>query len=99
MLSQYLRGQLLVMGVLAAFNPIALMIAGFAIALPLRILTGLAVFIPYVGFATGLALALLAVLLQFGTSYGFVAVALIYGIGQILEASSRRRASSESASA
>jgi predicted PurR-regulated permease PerM len=85
MLSQYLRGQLLVMGALAAFYPIALMIAGFDIALPVGLLTGLAVFIPYVGFATGLALALLAALLQFGDWYGFGAVAVVYGIGQILE--------------
>jgi predicted PurR-regulated permease PerM len=42
MLLQYLRGQLLVMGVLAVFYPIALSIAGFEIALPLGILTGLA---------------------------------------------------------
>jgi predicted PurR-regulated permease PerM len=85
MLAQYLRGQMLVMGVLAAFYPIALTIAGFEIALPVGVFTGLAVFIPYVGFATGLALALLAALLQFGNSYGFGAVAVVYGIGQILE--------------
>jgi predicted PurR-regulated permease PerM len=85
MLSQYLRGQLLVMGVLAVFYAVALYIAGFEIALPVGIFTGLAVFIPYIGFATGLALALLAALLQFGDWYGFGAVALIYGIGQILE--------------
>jgi predicted PurR-regulated permease PerM len=84
-LSQYLRGQMLVMAVLAAFYPVALTIAGFEIALPLGIVTGLAVFIPYVGFATGLALALLAALLQFGTCYGFCLVAVIYGTGQILE--------------
>jgi predicted PurR-regulated permease PerM len=84
-LSQYLRGQLLVMGVLAAFYGLALTVAGFEIALPVGVFTGLAVFIPYVGFATGLALALLAALLQFGNLYGFIAVAVIYGIGQILE--------------
>jgi predicted PurR-regulated permease PerM len=70
MLSQYLRGQLLVMGVLAAFYPIALTIAGFEIALPVGLLTGLAVFIPYIGFATGLVFALLATLLQFGSWRG-----------------------------
>lgn len=85
MLSQYLRGQLLVMGVLAVFYAVALSIAGFEIALPVGIFTGLAVFIPYIGFATGLALALLAALLQFGDWYGFGAVALIYGFAQILE--------------
>jgi predicted PurR-regulated permease PerM len=84
-LSQYLRGQLLVMGVLAAFYAIALAIAGFEIALPVGIFTGLAVFIPYVGFAIGLALALLAALLQYGDWYGFAAVAVVYGTGQILE--------------
>jgi len=84
-LSQYLRGQLLVMVVLATFYPIALALAGFGVALPVGLFTGLAVFIPYVGFATGLVLALLAALLQFGDWYGFGAVVLIYGIGQVLE--------------
>jgi predicted PurR-regulated permease PerM len=85
MLSQYLRGQLLVMGVLAAYYPIALTIAGFEIALPVGLFTGLAVFIPYVGFAIGLAFALLAALLQFGSWYGIGAVVVVYSIGQILE--------------
>lgn len=85
MLSQYLRGQLLVMVALATFYPVALGLAGFGVALPVGVFTGLAVFIPYVGFATGLVLALLAALLQFGDWYGFGAVALIYGIGQVLE--------------
>ncbi len=85
MLSQYLRGQLLVMAVLAVYYALALTIAGFEIALPVGIFTGLAVFIPYVGFATGLVLALVAALLQFGDWYGFGAVAAIYGFGQLLE--------------
>ncbi|MGF6756343.1 AI-2E family transporter [Paraburkholderia sp. GAS42] len=85
MLSQYLRGQLLVMGVLAVYYAVALFIAGFEIALPVGIFTGLAVFIPYIGFATGLILALVAATLQFGDWYGFGAVAVAYGFGQILE--------------
>lgn len=85
MLSQYLRGQLLVIVALATFYPVALGLAGFSVALPVGLFTGLAVFIPYIGFATGLVLALLAALLQFGDWYGFGAVVLIYGIGQVLE--------------
>jgi predicted PurR-regulated permease PerM len=85
MLAQYLRGQLLVMGILAAYYAIALSIAGFEVALPVGIFTGLAVLIPYLGFATGLVLALVAALLQFGNLYGFGAVAIVYGVGQILE--------------
>ncbi|MGF6506176.1 AI-2E family transporter [Paraburkholderia sp. 32] len=85
MLSQYLRGQLLVMGVLAVFYPIALTLAGLDIALPIGLFTGFAVFIPYVGFALGLTLALLAALLQFGGWYGIGVVAAVYGTGQVLE--------------
>lgn len=85
MLAQYLRGQLLVMAILAAFYAIALSVAGFEVALPVGVFTGLAVLIPYLGYATGLVLALVAALLQFGSWYGFGAVALIYGVGQVLE--------------
>ena len=85
MLSQYLRGQLLVMAVLAAYYALTLTLAGFEIALPVGAFTGLAVFIPYVGYCTGLALALCAALLQFGDWYGVGAVAAIYGVGQVLE--------------
>ena len=84
-LSKFLRGQVLVMLILAVYYSAALGIARFEIALPVGILTGLLVFIPYAGFATGLVLALLAATLQFGNLYGFVAVAVIYGLGQVLE--------------
>nr|WP_244197652.1 AI-2E family transporter [Caballeronia ptereochthonis] len=85
MMSQYLRGQLLVVGILALFYPIALKIVGLDIALPVGLLTALAVFIPYIGFATALAFALLAAFLQFGNWYGLGAVIVVYGAGQILE--------------
>jgi predicted PurR-regulated permease PerM len=49
-LAQYLRGQILVMIVLAAYYAIALSIAGFDLALPVGIITGLLVFIPYLGY-------------------------------------------------
>lgn len=85
LLAQFLRGQLTVMLVLAAYYSIALTIAGFDVALPVGILTGLLVFIPYVGFGLGLLLALVSALLQFGNLYGLLAVAVIYGMGQVIE--------------
>lgn len=85
MMSQYLRGQLLVIAVLAVFYPTALMIAGLDMALPVGLFSALAVFVPYIGFATGLAFAFLAALLQFGDWYGLGVVAAVYGVGQILE--------------
>lgn len=84
-LGQYLRGQLLVMGVLAIFYSAGLALAGFELALPIGVFTGLAVFIPYVGFGLGLLLALLAGLLQFTSLYGVLAVALVFSVGQLLE--------------
>lgn len=84
-LGQYLRGQLLVMVILAIYYSVALSVAGFELALPVGIFTGLAVFIPFVGFGLGLLLALLAALLEFASWYGLIAVALIYGVGQVVE--------------
>ncbi|MFC0131105.1 AI-2E family transporter [Massilia eurypsychrophila] len=85
LLAQYLRGQLLVMLVLAAYYSMALTIAGFEVALPVGILTGLLVFIPYLGFGLGLILAFIAAVLQFADWSGVIAVAIIYGAGQVVE--------------
>jgi len=84
-LAEFLRGQLSVMGVLAFYYSAALAIAGLQFALPIGILTGLLVFIPYVGFGLGLILGVLAALLQWSGWPGFVAVLAVYGIGQLLE--------------
>jgi predicted PurR-regulated permease PerM len=84
-LGQYLRGQVLVMVVLAVYFSVALALAGFDLALPVGVFTGLAFFIPYLGFGLGLVLALLAGALQFGGWYGVIAVAVIYGVGQVTE--------------
>jgi len=85
LLAQFLRGQVLLMVLLAIYYSVSLAIAGFDVALPVGILTGLLVFIPYIGFAIGLLLAILAALLQFGDWYGMIAVAVVYGFGQVLE--------------
>ncbi len=84
-LGQYLRGQLLVMLILAAFYSIGLALFRFDLALPVGVFTGLAIFIPYLGFGLGLVLALLAGLLQFASWYGVIAVAVVFGIGQVVE--------------
>ena len=55
-LGEFIRGQLSVMAVLATYYAVGLTIAGLQFALPIGILTGLLVFIPYVGFGLGLVL-------------------------------------------
>jgi len=84
-LSEFLHGQMLVMVSLAAYYAIALWIAGLQFAVPIGILTGLLVFIPYVGFGIGFILGMLAALLQWNGVPGFVAILAVYGLGQLLE--------------
>ncbi|MEI6804468.1 MAG: AI-2E family transporter [Burkholderiales bacterium] len=88
-LGQYLRGQLLVMLVLAAYYSAALALFGLDLALPIGVFTGLAIFVPYVGFGVGLVLATVAGLLQFSASGGvgqaFVMVGVVFGVGQMVE--------------
>ena len=85
LLAQYLRGQLLVMLLLASYYSVGLAVAGFDVALPVGLLTGLLVFIPYIGFGVGLLLAIVAAVLQFDTAHGLIAVAIVYGLGQFIE--------------
>ncbi|MCF8178430.1 MAG: AI-2E family transporter [Sulfuritalea sp.] len=84
-LSQYLRGQILVMAILAVYYSSALWFADISSALSIGVVTGLLIFIPYLGYATGLLLALLVATLQFAGWSPLIAVLVIYGIGQLLE--------------
>jgi predicted PurR-regulated permease PerM len=88
-LGQYLRGQLLVMAVLAVYYSAGLALFGLDLALPIGIFTGLAVFVPYVGFGLGLILATLAGLLEFAATAGvakaLIMVGVVYGLGQLIE--------------
>jgi predicted PurR-regulated permease PerM len=84
-LGQYLRGQMLVMLVLSVFYTIGLALFGLDLALPIGVFTGLAIFVPYVGFGVGLVLALLAGLLEFASFKAVIMVAVVYGAGQFIE--------------
>ena len=84
-LGQYLRGQLLVMLIMAVFYAVGLALFGLDLAVPIGVFTGLAMFIPYLGFGVGLILAVLAGLLEFASLKALVMVAVVYGVGQLLE--------------
>jgi predicted PurR-regulated permease PerM len=85
MLRQYLKGQLAVMVAMALIYPIGLMFTGLNLAWPIGVFTGLAVFIPYLGYTTGLVLALMSAAIQFTGWHGVAAVAVVYAVGQVLE--------------
>jgi predicted PurR-regulated permease PerM len=84
-LGQYFRGQLLVMLIMAVFYSVGMSLFGLDLALPIGIFTGLAMFVPYLGFGIGLILGLLAGLLQFASVKALVMVAVVFGVGQVLE--------------
>lgn len=84
-LGQYLRGQLLVMLIMAVFYAVGLSLFGLDLAVPIGVFTGLAMFIPYLGFGLGLVLAVLAGVLEFASLKALVMVAVVYGLGQVIE--------------
>ncbi|HWU85139.1 MAG TPA: AI-2E family transporter [Rhodocyclaceae bacterium] len=84
-LSEFLRGQLLVMLALAAYYSIALGLAGIPSAVSLGVLSGLLVFIPYLGFGLGFGLSLIVAALQLQGFAPVGAVLIVYGFGQVLE--------------
>ena len=84
-LAEFLRGQLLVMVVLAVYYVLALWAVGLNHAFAIGVLTGLLVFIPYVGFGLGLVLGTIAALLQWSGLPFFLSVLAVYAGGQLLE--------------
>jgi predicted PurR-regulated permease PerM len=85
LLSQYLRGQMLVILIMAVFYSAGLSLTGMQGALGLGVFTAIVIIIPYIGIAIGLVLAVLSVILQFGFSSELIVVLVIFGIGQVLE--------------
>jgi len=84
-LGQFLRGQLSVMLIMATFYSAGLWLTGLKSALPIGIIAGLLVFIPYVGVIIGVLLATLAAALQFQTLVGLLPVWGVFMAGQVVE--------------
>jgi predicted PurR-regulated permease PerM len=85
-LSEFLRGQLSVMLLMAVFYVTGLWLVGLNFALPVGLITGLLVFVPYLGSGTGLLLGTVAAVMQFQPSMtGVYLVWAVFGVGQLLE--------------
>ncbi len=85
LLSQYLRGQLIVIAILSIYYCIGLYFLGVTGALALGLLTGVAIFIPYIGYGAALVLALLSATLQAEAGVSVLAVLALYVAGQSIE--------------
>lgn len=84
-LGEFMRGQLIVMVMLAVMYSIAYSLAGVRLALLIGLVGGLLSFIPYVGAALGLGLAILMSLLDWNGSMQLVWVFVGHSIVQGLE--------------
>jgi len=84
-LAEFLRGQISVMLLMSAYYVVALWLAGLEFALPIGILAGMLVFVPYLGMIIGLSLATLAAVMQFPSFSGVLWVWAVFGLGQLLE--------------
>ncbi|HEV8260898.1 MAG TPA: AI-2E family transporter [Burkholderiales bacterium] len=84
-LGEFLRGQISVILIMCVYYVLGLWMAGLEYSLPIGILSGLLVFVPYLGALVGLLLAALAGMSQFESVLGLVGVGAVFGIGQLLE--------------
>jgi predicted PurR-regulated permease PerM len=84
-LAEFLRGQISVIALMSVFYTAGLWLTGLEFFLPIGVITGILVFVPYVGMLTGLVLAVLAALMQFGPALGLVWVCVVFAAGQLIE--------------
>jgi predicted PurR-regulated permease PerM len=85
LLSQYLRGMLIVISIMSVFYSVGLSLIGIKGAAALGVFTALMIVIPYIGITLGFTLAILAALLQFGPGGAIIGVLVLYGLGQFIE--------------
>jgi predicted PurR-regulated permease PerM len=84
-LAEFLRGQISVMLLMSAFYSLVLWLTGLEFALPIGIVAGMLVFIPYLGMIIGLLLATLAAVMKFSDFTNVMWVWGVFGAGQLLE--------------
>jgi predicted PurR-regulated permease PerM len=84
-MGSFLRGQLTVMLLLSVLYSAGLALAGLKLALVIGFTAGMLSFVPYLGFVVGFVAAMLAMLVQEQSLLPLVWVAVVFGIGQIVE--------------
>lgn len=84
-LSEFVRGQISVIAVMALFYSLGLWLAGLDYALAVGMIAGILVFIPYLGVTVGVLLGTLASLGQHPDLVSLLPVWGVFAIGQLLE--------------
>ncbi len=84
-LGEFLRGQVLVMLALGIIYSVGLWLAGVEFSLLIGMLAGAVSFVPYLGSIIGILVAGIVAFLQYHDVLHLVLVALVFGIGQLIE--------------
>jgi predicted PurR-regulated permease PerM len=84
-LAEFLRGQLSVIVLMSICYITGLWLAGLEFALPIGLVAGILVFVPYLGMIVGLTLATFAAVMQFQGWSGVIPVWIVFGAGKLLE--------------
>ncbi len=84
-LSEFFRGQLLVMFAQGVIYSIGLSIIGLEFSLLIGMAAGLVSFVPYLGAIVGIVVASIAAFMQFHDVIHIVYVLIVFGAGQTLE--------------
>ena len=84
-LSQFARGQMMVIAAMSLYYSLALWLAGLDYALAVGLIAGVLVFVPYLGVVVGLLLGTLAGLAQYGGIGGLIPVWGVFALGHVLE--------------
>lgn len=84
-LGAFVRGQLLVMLSLGFIYALGLTLVGLNMSLLIGFMAGLLSLVPYLGFLVGIVVASCVALLQFADLGHLIGVAVVFGLGQILE--------------
>lgn len=84
-LGAFIRGQLIIMLVLAIVYGVGLSLTGLRLGLALGLIGGLLSIVPYLGSIFIVVSASVAALVQYGDWHPVIWVLLVYAIGQILE--------------
>jgi predicted PurR-regulated permease PerM len=84
-LGGFLRGQLSVMIVLGVLYAIGLLATGLDVGPLIGIVAGLISFVPYLGAITGVAMGVIAAIVQYHDWMHVVGVLIVFGVGHLIE--------------
>lgn len=84
-LAQFVRAQLGVIALMALIYSLGLWLIGLDYALAVGVVSGLLVFVPYLGLIVGVTLGSLAAWTQFGAFTALLQVWAVFALGQLLE--------------